>query len=145
MSVRKARAEQSLYSSALWRVEETTPPVGGLNKCGGKQCANNTAIGESVEAEQCRKLVDDRPRSAERRHTTCFRHAGLRQARIQEQEREITSVRQQNADLRHAVQALQDQAAAFKAENNALRHSLEMRRRALRRGSDGHHLQGRQG
>jgi hypothetical protein len=45
---------------------------------------------------------------------------------IQEQQREITSARQQNADLRYAVQALQDQAAAFKAENDALRHSLEV-------------------
>jgi predicted nucleic acid-binding Zn-ribbon protein len=45
---------------------------------------------------------------------------------IQEQQREIKSVRQQNADLRHAVQALQDQAAASKAEIDALRHSLEV-------------------
>jgi len=45
---------------------------------------------------------------------------------IQEQQREITSARQENADLRHAVQALQYQAAAFKAENDALRHSLEV-------------------
>ena len=45
---------------------------------------------------------------------------------IQEQQQEITSARQQNADLRHAVQALQEQVASFRAENEALRHSLEV-------------------
>ena len=41
---------------------------------------------------------------------------------IQEQQQEITAERQHNADLR---QALKDQAAAFKAENDALRHAIE--------------------
>ena len=40
---------------------------------------------------------------------------------IQQQQQEIEAVRQQNADLRHA---LEDQATAFKAENDALRHSI---------------------
>jgi hypothetical protein len=40
---------------------------------------------------------------------------------IQQQQQEITEMRQQNAELRHA---LEDQAAAFKAENDALRHSI---------------------
>lgn len=56
---------------------------------------------------------------------------------IQEQQHEITTERQQNADLRRALEdqaaafraelhhALQDQAAAFKAENDALRRSIE--------------------
>jgi trimeric autotransporter adhesin len=41
---------------------------------------------------------------------------------LQQQQQEIAAERQQNADLRHA---LEDQAAAFKAENEALRHSIE--------------------
>jgi hypothetical protein len=41
---------------------------------------------------------------------------------IQEQQQEITAERRQNADLRHA---LEDQAVAFKAENDALRHAIE--------------------
>ena len=40
---------------------------------------------------------------------------------IQQQQQEIEAVRQQNADLRHA---LEDQATAFKAENDGLRHSI---------------------
>ena len=41
---------------------------------------------------------------------------------IQELQQEIMEARQQNADLLHA---LADQAAAFRAENDALRHSIE--------------------
>jgi trimeric autotransporter adhesin len=41
---------------------------------------------------------------------------------IQELQQEITQERQQNIELRHA---LKNQAAAFKAENDALRHSIE--------------------
>jgi trimeric autotransporter adhesin len=41
---------------------------------------------------------------------------------IQQQQQEITEIRQQNTELRHA---LEDQAAAFKAENDALRPSIE--------------------
>jgi trimeric autotransporter adhesin len=44
---------------------------------------------------------------------------------IQEQQQEIAAERQQNADLRRAVEALQSQAATLKAENEALRHSIE--------------------
>jgi hypothetical protein len=40
---------------------------------------------------------------------------------IQQQQREIEAERQQNAELRHA---LEDQAATIKAENDALRHSI---------------------
>jgi hypothetical protein len=40
---------------------------------------------------------------------------------IQQQQQEIEAVRQQNADLRHA---LEDQTGAFKAENDALRHTI---------------------
>jgi type II secretory pathway component PulM len=40
---------------------------------------------------------------------------------IQQQQQEIEAERRQNADLRHA---LEEQAAAFKAENDALRHSI---------------------
>jgi len=40
---------------------------------------------------------------------------------IQQLQQEIEAERQQNADLRHA---LREQAAAFKAENDALRHSI---------------------
>jgi hypothetical protein len=40
---------------------------------------------------------------------------------IQQQQQEIEAVRQLNADLRRA---LEDQAAAFKAESDALRHSI---------------------
>ena len=40
---------------------------------------------------------------------------------IQQQQQEIEAVRQQNASLRHA---LEDQATAFKAENDGLRHSI---------------------
>ena len=47
---------------------------------------------------------------------------------IQQQQREITQVRQQNADLRRA---LEDQAAAFKAENDALRRAIEALREQL--------------
>jgi FtsZ-binding cell division protein ZapB len=45
---------------------------------------------------------------------------------IQEQQQEITSIRQQNADLRHAVEALHEQVASLRAENEALRQSLEV-------------------
>jgi hypothetical protein len=41
---------------------------------------------------------------------------------IQQQHQEIAAERQQNADLRHA---LEEQTAAFKAENDALRHAIE--------------------
>jgi trimeric autotransporter adhesin len=41
---------------------------------------------------------------------------------IQQQQQEIEAVRQQNAELRRA---LEDQIAALKAQNNALRHSIE--------------------
>jgi trimeric autotransporter adhesin len=44
---------------------------------------------------------------------------------IQEQQQEIAAERQQNADLRGAVEALQSQAATLKAENEGLRHSIE--------------------
>jgi small-conductance mechanosensitive channel len=47
---------------------------------------------------------------------------------IQQQQREITQVRQQKADLRRA---LEDQAAAFKAENDALRRAIEALREQL--------------
>jgi trimeric autotransporter adhesin len=40
---------------------------------------------------------------------------------IQQQQQEITGLRQQNAELRRA---LEDQATAFKAENDTLRHSI---------------------
>jgi Mg2+ and Co2+ transporter CorA len=41
---------------------------------------------------------------------------------IQQQQQEIMEMRQQNTELRRA---LADQATAFKAENDALRHSIE--------------------
>jgi len=44
---------------------------------------------------------------------------------IQQQQQEIESVRQQNAELRQALVAVKDQVVAFKAENDALRHSIE--------------------
>ena len=34
--------------------------------------------------------------------------------------------RQQNADLRHALAAVENQVAALKAQNDALRHSIEI-------------------
>lgn len=43
---------------------------------------------------------------------------------IQQQQQEIAADRKQNADLRHALEALGHQVAAFKAENDALRHSV---------------------
>ena len=43
---------------------------------------------------------------------------------IQQQQQEITEEHQQNADLRHALEALTGQFAALKAENEGLRHSL---------------------
>lgn len=47
---------------------------------------------------------------------------------IQQQQQEIEALRQQNADLRHAME---DQAAAFEAETGALRHSIEAVREQL--------------
>jgi trimeric autotransporter adhesin len=46
---------------------------------------------------------------------------------IQQQQQEITELRQQNAELRHA---LANQAAAFKAETDALHHSIELKEQA---------------
>jgi hypothetical protein len=47
---------------------------------------------------------------------------------IQQQQQQIEAARQQNADLRHA---LEEQAAAFKAENDALRHSIAALRKQV--------------
>jgi hypothetical protein len=44
---------------------------------------------------------------------------------IQEQQQEIVAERQQNAELRHALEVMERQVAAFKADNDALRHSVE--------------------
>jgi hypothetical protein len=44
---------------------------------------------------------------------------------IQEQQQEIAAERQQNAELRHALEVMERQVAAFKADNDALRHSVE--------------------
>ena len=44
---------------------------------------------------------------------------------IQQQQQEIEAVRQQNADLRRA---LEHQIAALKAQNAALRHSIRSQR-----------------
>ena len=43
---------------------------------------------------------------------------------IQQQQQEITELRQQNAELRRA---LEDQATAFKTENDTLRHSIALK------------------
>jgi len=43
---------------------------------------------------------------------------------IQEQQQEIEAERKQNADLRHALAAVEDQIAALTAQNDALRHSI---------------------
>jgi trimeric autotransporter adhesin len=45
---------------------------------------------------------------------------------IQQVQQEIEAERQQNADLRHVLATMGDQFAALKAQNDALRHSIEV-------------------
>jgi hypothetical protein len=45
---------------------------------------------------------------------------------VQQQQQEIAAERQKNADLRRALAAVEDQIAALKVQNDALRHSIEI-------------------
>ena len=44
---------------------------------------------------------------------------------IQQQQQQIEAERQQNANLRHALETVENQVAALQAQNDALRRSIE--------------------